>query len=57
MPQVPESVQVLLFAQLASKIKLNAPYAFTWLEIVAVRWERLSCRHCCLARHDCKTKQ
>ncbi|KAI6129366.1 urea transporter [Pisolithus croceorrhizus] len=32
------TVQVLLFAQLAAKLKLNAPYAHTWLEIVAVRW-------------------
>jgi SSS family transporter len=32
------TVQVLLFAQLAAKLKLNAPYAHTWLEIVATRW-------------------
>ncbi|KAG1876103.1 urea transporter [Suillus tomentosus] len=32
------TVQVLLFAQLATKLKLNAPYAHTWLEIVAARW-------------------
>ncbi|KAK7691452.1 hypothetical protein QCA50_004851 [Cerrena zonata] len=32
------TVQVLLFAQLAAKLKLNAPYAHTWLEIVAARW-------------------
>ncbi|KDQ61991.1 hypothetical protein JAAARDRAFT_76835 [Jaapia argillacea MUCL 33604] len=32
------TVQVLLFAQLAAKLKLNAPHAHTWLEIVAVRW-------------------
>jgi len=36
------TVQVLLFAQLAAKLKLNAPYAHTWLEIVYVRWGRLS---------------
>jgi urea-proton symporter len=24
--------------QLAAKLKLNSPYAHTWLEIVAVRW-------------------
>ncbi|KAI0254582.1 urea transporter [Lactifluus subvellereus] len=34
------TVQVLLFAQLAAKLKLNAPYAHTWLEIVYVRWGR-----------------
>ncbi|KAF8505220.1 urea transporter [Gautieria morchelliformis] len=32
------TVQVLLFAQLAAKLKLNAPNAHTWLEIVAARW-------------------
>lgn len=32
------TVQVLLFAQLAAKLKLNAPYAHTWLEIVGTRW-------------------
>ncbi|KDR70212.1 hypothetical protein GALMADRAFT_144884 [Galerina marginata CBS 339.88] len=32
------TVQVLLFAMLAAKLKLNAPYAHTWLEIVGVRW-------------------
>ncbi|KAI0360713.1 urea transporter [Trametes cingulata] len=32
------TVQVLLFAQLAAKLKLNAPHAHTWLEIVAARW-------------------
>ncbi|KIP04085.1 hypothetical protein PHLGIDRAFT_31522 [Phlebiopsis gigantea 11061_1 CR5-6] len=32
------TVQVLLFAQLAAKLKLNAPRAHTWLEIVAARW-------------------
>ena len=26
--------------QLAAKLKLNAPYAHTWLEIVHVRWGR-----------------
>lgn len=36
------TVQVLLFAQLAAKLKLNAPYAHTWLEIVAVRWGTLA---------------
>ncbi|KAH0826323.1 urea transporter [Lanmaoa asiatica] len=36
------TVQVLLFAQLAAKLKLNAPYAHTWLEIVATRWGRLA---------------
>jgi len=28
--------------QLAAKLKLNAPYAHTWLEIVYVRWGRMS---------------
>jgi SSS family transporter len=32
------TIQVLLFAQLAAKLKLNAPYAHTWLEIVGTRW-------------------
>ncbi|KAG8221669.1 urea transporter [Butyriboletus roseoflavus] len=36
------TVQVLLFAQLAAKLKLNAPYAHTWLEIVATRWGSLA---------------
>jgi len=36
------TVQVLLFAQLAAKLKLNAPYAHTWLEIVYVRWGRMA---------------
>lgn len=38
------TVQVLLFAQLAAKLKLNAPYAHTWLEIVGARWGTLA--HC-----------
>ncbi|KAL5532400.1 hypothetical protein ACEPAF_5970 [Sanghuangporus sanghuang] len=32
------TIQVLLFAQLAAKMKLNAPNAHTWLEIVGARW-------------------
>ncbi|KAK0235403.1 urea transporter [Armillaria nabsnona] len=32
------TIQVLLFAMLAAKLKLNAPYAHTWLEIVGARW-------------------
>ncbi|KAJ7597393.1 urea transporter [Mycena floridula] len=32
------TIQVLLFAMLAAKLKLNAPYAHTWLEIIGVRW-------------------
>lgn len=32
------TVQILLFAQLAAKLKLNAPHAHTWLEIVSARW-------------------
>jgi len=34
------TIQVLLFAMLAAKLKLNAPYAHTWLEIIGVRWGR-----------------
>ncbi|PPQ69730.1 hypothetical protein CVT24_001316 [Panaeolus cyanescens] len=42
------TVQILLFAmcvftsQLAAKLKLNAPYAHTWLEIVGARWGRVA---------------
>lgn len=36
------TVQVLLFAQLAAKLKMHAPYAHTWLEIVAARWGTLA---------------
>ncbi|KAG6915590.1 hypothetical protein DXG01_010826 [Tephrocybe rancida] len=36
------TIQVLLFAQLAAKLKLNAPNAHTWLEIVAARWGTLA---------------
>jgi len=32
------TVQILLFAMLAAKLKLNAPYAHTWLEIIGARW-------------------
>ncbi|KAF7368781.1 Urea transporter [Mycena venus] len=32
------TIQVLLFAMIAAKLKLNAPYAHTWLEVVGVRW-------------------
>jgi urea-proton symporter len=28
--------------QLAAKLKLNAPYAHTWLEIVHARWGRMA---------------
>jgi len=28
--------------QLAAKLKLNAPYAHTWLEIVGVRWGKIA---------------
>jgi len=28
--------------QLAAKLKLNAPYAHTWLEIVGVRWGKVA---------------
>ena len=36
------TVQILLFAMLAAKLKLNAPYAHTWLEIVGRRWGRVA---------------
>ncbi|EIN04744.1 urea transporter [Punctularia strigosozonata HHB-11173 SS5] len=36
------TVQVLLFAQLAAKLKLHAPYAHTWLEIVGARWGNIA---------------
>ncbi|KAJ6494051.1 urea transporter [Mycena vitilis] len=32
------TIQVLLFAMIAAKLKMNAPYAHTWLEIVDARW-------------------
>jgi hypothetical protein len=28
--------------QLAAKLKLNAPYAHTWLEIVGARWGKVA---------------
>ena len=31
-----------LWYQLAAKLKLNAPYAHTWLEIVHARWGRVA---------------
>jgi urea-proton symporter len=31
-----------LLLQLAAKLKLNAPYAHTWLEIVGVRWGKVA---------------
>lgn len=34
------TIQILLFAMLAAKLKLNSPYAHTWLEIVGARWGR-----------------
>ncbi|KAF8518646.1 urea transporter [Hysterangium stoloniferum] len=36
------TIQVLLFAQLAAKLKLNAPNAHTWLEIVGTRWGNIA---------------
>ncbi|KAG6887519.1 hypothetical protein C0995_014657 [Termitomyces sp. Mi166 len=36
------TIQVLLFAQLAAKLKLNAPNAHTWLEIIGERWGNLA---------------
>ncbi|KAJ3572446.1 hypothetical protein NP233_g3079 [Leucocoprinus birnbaumii] len=35
------TVQILLFAMLAAKLKLNAPFAHTWLEIVGARWGKI----------------
>lgn len=32
------TVQILLFAMLAAKIKLNAPFCHTYLEIIRARW-------------------
>ena len=32
----------MLLHQLAAKLKLNAPYAHTWLEIVHARWGRVA---------------
>ena len=32
------TIQVLLFAQLAAKLKLNAPHVHTFLEIIRKRW-------------------
>lgn len=32
------TIQVLLFAMLSAKLKMNAPNAHTWLEIVYARW-------------------
>ncbi|KAF5354180.1 hypothetical protein D9756_007089 [Leucocoprinus leucothites] len=36
------TVQILLFAMLAAKLKFNAPFAHTWLEIVGVRWGKFA---------------
>ncbi|TEB29666.1 urea transporter [Coprinellus micaceus] len=36
------TVQILLFAMLAAKLKLNAPYAHTWLEIIGARWGKVA---------------
>ncbi|KAK1230957.1 hypothetical protein PQX77_005931 [Marasmius sp. AFHP31] len=36
------TIQVLLFAMLAAKLKLNAPHAHTWLEIVGARWGKVA---------------
>jgi len=33
---------LLVLVQLAAKLKLNAPYAHTWLEIVYIRWGRVA---------------
>jgi len=36
------TIQVLLFAMLAAKLKLHAPYAHTWLEIIGARWGKVA---------------
>lgn len=36
------TIQVLLFAQLSAKLKLNAPHAYTWLEIIGARWGKVA---------------
>ncbi|KAF8650670.1 hypothetical protein AX16_005127 [Volvariella volvacea WC 439] len=36
------TVQILLFAMLAAKLKMNAPYAHTWLEVVGERWGKVA---------------
>ncbi|CAG7850309.1 Probable urea active transporter 1 [Serendipita indica DSM 11827] len=36
------TIQVLLFAQLAAKLKLNAPNAHTFLEIIGERWGKMA---------------
>ncbi|KAH7105729.1 Na+/solute symporter [Auriculariales sp. MPI-PUGE-AT-0066] len=36
------TIQVLLFAQIAAKLKLNAPNAHTFLEIIGTRWGTLA---------------
>lgn len=36
------TIQVLLFAQLSAKLKLNAPHAYTWLEIISARWGKIA---------------
>ncbi|KAG8830533.1 hypothetical protein FRC17_004740 [Serendipita sp. 399] len=36
------TIQVLLFAQLAAKLKLNAPNAHTFLEIIGERWGKVA---------------
>lgn len=35
-------IQVLVFSVMASKMKLNAPYAHTYLEVIRRRWGKLS---------------
>lgn len=35
-------IQVLIFSVMASKMKLNAPFAHTYLEIIRARWGKLS---------------
>ena len=32
------TVQILLFSQNAAKLKLNGPYASTFLQIIRARW-------------------
>ncbi|CAD6906933.1 unnamed protein product [Tilletia controversa] len=44
------TVQVLLFAAIAAKLKINAPFASTYLQIIRARWGNVAHRiFCCFA--------
>lgn len=36
------TIQILLFAMIAAKLKLNAPHAFTYTQIIEARWGRVA---------------